>query len=149
MSNLSNQTPGSRMSIINSSISDSVNMQGSQIGFADPDNIRIPIIGYEVMEERARFTVSPSNIPKSFQSTHLILVSGFQITNRKSIHQRLLARPASLHRLPAVEHQIEIHLSKYQSDTSTQETVWRQFQQRFLEQSPSRLANVHQCGYGQ
>lgn len=27
-------------------------------GFADPNNIRIPIIGYEVMEERARFTVS-------------------------------------------------------------------------------------------
>lgn len=26
-------------------------------GFADPNNIRIPIIGYEVMEERARFTV--------------------------------------------------------------------------------------------
>lgn len=38
-----------------SSISDRARSQAS--GFADTENIRIPIIGYEVMEERARFTV--------------------------------------------------------------------------------------------
>lgn len=43
---------GSRMSSVTSS-----HMQGSQYGFADTEHIRIPIIGYEVMEERARFTV--------------------------------------------------------------------------------------------
>lgn len=35
----------------------SSHMQGSHYGFADTEHIRIPIIGYEVMEERARFTV--------------------------------------------------------------------------------------------
>lgn len=39
-----------------SSTSDST--QPPTSGFVDSDNIRIPIIGYEVMEERARFTVS-------------------------------------------------------------------------------------------
>lgn len=39
-----------------SSASDST--QPPTSGFADAENIRIPIIGYEVMEERARFTVN-------------------------------------------------------------------------------------------
>ncbi len=43
----------SNVSSIHSPTSESQNR-----GFADPNNIRIPIIGYEVMEERARFTVS-------------------------------------------------------------------------------------------
>lgn len=47
----SSQTAGS----MTSSASDST--QPPTVGFCDPDNIRIPIIGYEVMEERARFTV--------------------------------------------------------------------------------------------
>lgn len=41
---------------ITSSASDSTHPPTS--GFTDMENIRIPIIGYEVMEERARFTVS-------------------------------------------------------------------------------------------
>lgn len=48
---------GSRIGSLTSSRSDSAQMQGSQCGFADTDHIRIPIVGYEVMEERARFTV--------------------------------------------------------------------------------------------
>lgn len=43
---------------ITSSASDSTHPPTS--GFTDVENIRIPIIGYEVMEERARFTVSLS-----------------------------------------------------------------------------------------
>lgn len=43
-------------SIGSTSTSDST--QPPTSGFADVDNIRIPIIGYEVMEERARFTVN-------------------------------------------------------------------------------------------
>lgn len=44
-----------------SNVSTSLYTSTSQLqnrGFADTSNIRIPIIGYEVMEERARFTVS-------------------------------------------------------------------------------------------
>lgn len=40
---------------VTSSASDST--QPPTSGFADSENIRIPIVGYEVMEERARFTV--------------------------------------------------------------------------------------------
>lgn len=43
---------------ITSSASDSTQTQSPTTGFADVDNIRVPIIGYEVMEERARFTVN-------------------------------------------------------------------------------------------
>lgn len=43
-----------------SSTSHSPTSESQNRGFADPNNIRIPIIGYEVMEERARFTVSDS-----------------------------------------------------------------------------------------
>lgn len=42
----------------NVSSSHSPTSESQNRGFADPNNIRIPIIGYEVMEERARFTVS-------------------------------------------------------------------------------------------
>lgn len=42
---------------ITSSASDSTQTQSPTAGFADIENIRVPIIGYEVMEERARFTV--------------------------------------------------------------------------------------------
>lgn len=45
-----------------SKMSSVTNVSGLQRrGFADVSNIRIPIVGYEVMEERARFTVSFSN----------------------------------------------------------------------------------------
>lgn len=47
----SSQTAGS----MTSSASDSTQQHIG--GFCDPENIRIPIVGYEVMEERARFTV--------------------------------------------------------------------------------------------
>lgn len=50
-SGMSSQT-GSSMT---SSASESP--QPPTVGFVDTDNIRIPIVGYEVMEERARFTV--------------------------------------------------------------------------------------------
>lgn len=51
---------GSRVSSVTSSNRSEADgqMQGSQCGFADTEHIRVPIIGYEVMEERARFTVS-------------------------------------------------------------------------------------------
>lgn len=44
---------------ISSTASDSVRVppRSPSIGFADTSTIRVPIIGYEVMEERARFTV--------------------------------------------------------------------------------------------
>lgn len=42
---------------ITSIMSDTMQPRSPSAGFADTDNIRIPIIGYEVMEERARFTV--------------------------------------------------------------------------------------------
>lgn len=45
----SSQTAGSMTS--------STSTQSGNVGFCDSANIRIPIIGYEVMEERARFTV--------------------------------------------------------------------------------------------
>lgn len=47
---------------ISSTVSDSLQMppRSPSIGFADTSNIRVPIIGYEVMEERARFTVVKS-----------------------------------------------------------------------------------------
>lgn len=51
-SGLSGQTAGS----MTSSASDA-STQPPTVGFCDTENIRIPIIGYEVMEERARFTV--------------------------------------------------------------------------------------------
>lgn len=44
----------------NVSVSQSPTSELQNRGFADPNNIRIPIIGYEVMEERARFTVGCS-----------------------------------------------------------------------------------------
>lgn len=55
---------GSRVSSVTSSNRSDVGsqMQGSQCGFADTDHIRVPIIGYEVMEERARFTVSANSL---------------------------------------------------------------------------------------
>lgn len=49
---------GPRVGSVASNRSESSQMHGSQCGFADTEHIRIPIIGYEVMEERARFTVS-------------------------------------------------------------------------------------------
>lgn len=51
-SGLSGQTASS---IASSTSTDST--QPPTVGFCDPDNVRIPIVGYEVMEERARFTV--------------------------------------------------------------------------------------------
>lgn len=51
-SGLSGQTAGS----MTSSASDA-STQPPTVGFCDTESIRIPIIGYEVMEERARFTV--------------------------------------------------------------------------------------------
>lgn len=44
---------------ISSTVSDPVQLppRSPSIGFADTSTIRVPIIGYEVMEERARFTV--------------------------------------------------------------------------------------------
>lgn len=61
---------------ITSSASDST--QPPTTGFADVENIRIPIIGYEVMEERARFTVSPHIIlililiPKKLKTNYFL-----------------------------------------------------------------------------
>lgn len=47
-----------RMSQRSNASSNASPSESQNRGFADPHNIRIPIIGYEVMEERARFTVS-------------------------------------------------------------------------------------------
>lgn len=55
-SGLSSQGAGSMTSSASSST------QSPSVGFCDPDSIRIPIVGYEVMEERARFTVNLETI---------------------------------------------------------------------------------------
>lgn len=45
---------------VSSTVSDTMQLppRSPSIGFADTSTIRVPIIGYEVMEERARFTVN-------------------------------------------------------------------------------------------
>lgn len=98
---------------ISSILSDSVHVppRSPSIGFADTSAIRVPIVGYEVMEERARFTVRVSTLPQRHYSTFITTIDllsndrfhflGIQIACRKSIHERLLAGSASLHRFSA------------------------------------------------
>lgn len=56
--NMPNSSSQLRRMSEQSTASHSPTSESQNRGFADPNNIRIPIIGYEVMEERARFTVS-------------------------------------------------------------------------------------------
>lgn len=66
---------------VSSTVSDSVQLppRSPSIGFADTSTIRVPIIGYEVMEERARFTVWPLYYIPSPSFTELTVMNVFQV----------------------------------------------------------------------
>ncbi|XP_031629874.1 sorting nexin-16 [Contarinia nasturtii] len=80
-SGLSGQTASSMTS---SASTDST--QPPTVGFCDPDNVRIPIVGYEVMEERARFTVFKLRIENPFTNDCWLVLrryTDFQRLNNK------------------------------------------------------------------
>ncbi|KAG4067532.1 hypothetical protein HA402_005304 [Bradysia odoriphaga] len=66
--NMPNSSQQSRRMSERSSASHSPTSESQNRGFADPNNIRIPIIGYEVMEERARFTVYKLRVENPFRN---------------------------------------------------------------------------------
>lgn len=63
-------------------------------GFADTANIRIPIVGYEVMEERARFTVYKLRIENPFTNDCWLVLRRY--TDFVRLHKKLKSLAPSI-----------------------------------------------------
>lgn len=99
---MSNRNSGNQSGTANTSMS-SASRNSSQAttptgtlnsrGFADLSSIRIPIVGFEVMEERARFTVYKLRIENPF--THECWLVLRRYTDFVRLHKKLKSLPAS------------------------------------------------------